>query len=95
MLAKEIRRNRNINGIVVNNTETKLSQFADDITLILDGSRESLIGCLQTLLEFFEGSGLKLNDKKNGSPLDRLNVGAMKYHFPKGNLTGQNIKLRL
>ena len=64
MLAKEIRRNKNINGTVVNNTEAKLSLFADDTTLILDGTRESLIASLQTLDEFFEVSGLKLNDKK-------------------------------
>ena len=41
MLAKEIRKNRNINGIVVRNEEIKLSQYADDTTLILDG-RENL-----------------------------------------------------
>ena len=35
MLAKEIRKNRNINGIVVRNEEIKLSHHADDTTLIL------------------------------------------------------------
>ena len=37
---------------------------ADDTTLILDGSRESLMACIQTLNEFHKVSGLKLNDKK-------------------------------
>ena len=70
MLAKEIRKNRNTNGIVVRNEEIKLSQYADDTTLILDGSRESFKACLQTLDDFYEVSGLKLNDKKTRSSLD-------------------------
>ena len=65
MLAKEIRKNRNINGILVNDEEIKLSQYADDTTLILDGSRESLMACIQILGDFHKVSGLKLNDKKN------------------------------
>ena len=62
----------NISGILVNNKEIKLSQYADDTTLILDGSRESLTASLKTLDDFYEISGLKLNDKKqNRSSLDR------------------------
>ena len=37
MLAKGIRKDRNIKGIPVNNKEIKISQYADDTTLILDG----------------------------------------------------------
>ena len=59
MLAKEIRKNRNINGIPVNNKEIKLTQYADDTMLILDGSRESLFAFFQILDDFCEVSGLK------------------------------------
>ena len=51
--------------------EIKLSQYADDTTLILDGSRESLLSSLAMLEDFSKVSGLRLNDKKNGSSMDR------------------------
>ena len=64
MLAKAIRENESIKGIFVNSNEIKLSQYADDTTLILDGTKESLTAALKTLDDFYEVSGLKLNDKK-------------------------------
>ena len=42
VLATAIRKNTSIKGISVNDVEIKLSQYADDTTLILDGSDESL-----------------------------------------------------
>ena len=44
IMAKAIRRNTDIKGLVVKDTEIKLSQYADDTTLILDGSEKSLSG---------------------------------------------------
>ena len=52
----------------VNSREIKLSQYVDDTTLILDGTKESLIASLKTLDDFYEVSSLNLNDKKNRSP---------------------------
>ena len=49
VLAKTIRNNRSIKGFYVGNNEVKISQYADDTTLILDGSRESLLTALQLL----------------------------------------------
>ena len=62
-----------IKGISVNNVEIKLSQYANDTTLtcILDGSRESLLSSFAMLDHFSEVSGLRLNDKKNGSSMDQ------------------------
>ena len=64
MLATAIRKNINIKGIYVNGVEIKLSQYADDTTLILDGSHESLLSSLAMLEDFSKVSGLRLNDKK-------------------------------
>ena len=64
VLAKAIRKNKKIVGILVNNKEIKLSQYADDTTLTLDGSKKSLIASLEMLDDFYEVSGLRLNDTK-------------------------------
>ena len=37
ILAAKIRSNKNIKGITINNTETKLSQYADDTSVYLGG----------------------------------------------------------
>ena len=42
----------------------KSSQYADNTTLTLDGSKESLIAALQNLDDFSKVSGLRLNDSK-------------------------------
>ena len=49
VLAKTIRNNRSIKGFYVGSNEVKISQYADDTTLILDGSRESLLAALQDI----------------------------------------------
>ena len=55
MLATAIRKNTNIKGISVNGVEIKLSQYADDTTLV---------SSLAMLDDFSKVSGLRLNDKK-------------------------------
>ena len=42
ILGKMIRNNKDIKGIHINNKEFKLSQYADDTQLLLDGSEISL-----------------------------------------------------
>ena len=42
ILAKAIQKNTDIKGLMVKDTEIKLSQYADNTTLILDGSKKSL-----------------------------------------------------
>ena len=61
VMAKAIRNNTNIKGISV---KVKISQYADDTTLILDGSLKSLSYSLDLLDDFGKVSGLKLNDRK-------------------------------
>ena len=49
ILAKSIHKNTDIKGLRVKNTEIKISQYADDTTLILDGSQKSLSEALKVL----------------------------------------------
>ena len=48
----------------IQDTEFKLSQYADDTTLILDGSEQSFKSSLSLIEAFGKISGLRLNDKK-------------------------------
>jgi exonuclease III len=64
ILAILIERNKDIKGIIVNDKEYKISQFADDTSLTLDGSEKSLHAALDTLDYFGKLSGLKVNCSK-------------------------------
>ncbi|GFS14168.1 reverse transcriptase-like protein [Elysia marginata] len=48
----------------VNEIEFKISQYADDTTLFLDGSEESFTQCIGLLDEYKSYSGLKMNVEK-------------------------------
>ena len=52
ILPLSIKNNKNIVGITVDEIEFKLTQYADDTTLILDGSPESLNEVFKTLHTF-------------------------------------------
>ena len=56
--------NPNIRGIICGDWEIKLTQFADDTTLFLDGTLLSLEAALNTLEIFGSISGLKVNTDK-------------------------------
>ena len=64
ILSIKIRANKNIKGIEINETQYKLSQFADDTSFILDGSSKSLNETLNSLSEFSRYSGLNVNFDK-------------------------------
>ena len=57
-------KNAEIKGITIKDCEFKISQFADDTTLILDGSRESMVAALNTLELFGSISRLNINTDK-------------------------------
>ena len=59
-----IKKIKNIVGIKIKNTEFKLTQFADDTTLFLDGTKSSLQAALNTLETYGNYSGLKMNKEK-------------------------------
>ena len=64
VLAEAVRRNKSIKGITIDEQEINISQYADDTTLILDGSRDSFTNSLQLLDLFGKFSDLRLNNKK-------------------------------
>ena len=59
ILAETIRKNENIKDITINEQEIKISQYADDTTLILDRSTVSFTTSLQILDLFKDISGLQ------------------------------------
>ena len=66
-----MKKSRDIKGIPIDDAEYRLSQYADDTSLILGGSPASLDASLRLLQFYFEISGLKFNLEKNKCDLDR------------------------
>ena len=62
-----IHSNSNIKGVKVGSKEYKITQFADDTTIILDGSERSLLSALNTIEIFGTISGLKMNSNSNST----------------------------
>ena len=80
LLAEKMRQNKAIEGISVQCEEIKISQFADDDTIILDGSKESSTAALQDFEQFSSISGLRLNNKRKKRFVDRFQ-GRMQRSF--------------
>ena len=59
-----IQNNKKVKGIDINGYEVKISQFADDTTIFLDGSQLSLQTALNILETFGTISGLVMNTSK-------------------------------
>jgi hypothetical protein len=80
----------NIGGINVTRIEHKLSQFADDTSLILDGSEKSLNEALLELDWYAKISGLNINftktqvvwngSKKYSNELPRILMAKISAH---------------
>ena len=64
VLATAIRKEKKIKEISIEGDEIKISQYTDDTTLFLDGSKASLQESLRVLDRFSQISGLKLNITK-------------------------------
>ena len=94
VMATAIRKNFNVKGISVNDVEIKLSQYADDRTLILDGSREALLSSLAVLDDFSKVSGLRLNDKKTEALWIGASIGNDKIMLPGKELKWPKDKVK-
>ena len=64
ILALMLKSNEDIQGIKNGGEEYKLSQFADDTTILLDEQEKSLVETMKTLRLFASLSGLKINSSK-------------------------------
>jgi hypothetical protein len=81
-----IRCNDNIKGIQIDaENPIKITQFTDDTTLILDGSKSSIYNVISIIDTFGKISGLKLNISKSTF----LNIGSLRDNdeilFPEKN----------
>ena len=63
-LLVRMRANTNIKGLTISDSEIKLSAYADDLTVILDGSDSSLRNAVSVFTEFSVCTGLRLNTNK-------------------------------
>ena len=75
ILAHRVRTENQIIGIDIAETETKISQFADDTTFMLKGDRKSYETLFNILEKFYHLSGLKLNYDKTSN----VWLGSKKY----------------
>jgi hypothetical protein len=60
-LAIRIKQCNDVKGILIDGEKYKITQFADDTSLLLDGTEKSLNNALKLLNIFSEISGLKVN----------------------------------
>ena len=78
-----IRQNENIAGVVLNGTEIKLSSYADDTAIILDGTPQSLQECMECMRTFQEVSGLQLNQSKTQAVWIGANINRNDMIYPE------------
>ena len=89
ILGGAVRRDKIIRDINISDTECKISQYADDTKLILDGTRASLERSFVLLNIFAKLSGLKVNYEKT----EALWIGSFKNQTDKLHVAiNQNIK---
>ena len=50
----DVKKNINIKGIVINNKEMKIRQYANDTQILLDGTEQSLRKRLQLVEKFYK-----------------------------------------
>ena len=94
VLADAIRKHNNIKGILVDGQEIKIILYADDTTLILDGSRASFQNSLQ-ILEFFRAiSSLQLNYEKTEVLWIGANAGSEEKLCPEQDLRWMRDKVK-
>ena len=79
VLGQMIRQNNTINWIVINRNHFKLSQYADDTQMFLDGLEQSLRNALGSLNTFYNMSGLKINVDKTKA----IWIGSMTKSYRK------------
>ena len=92
---KTIQQLINDKGFMYKNAESKLSQYADDTQIIIDGSENSIKTSINILNEFSKISGLKVNlNKSELIPLGHSKVEIYTHNFSPGiKITTDKFKL--
>lgn len=75
LLALKLKANPSVRGVVINDTEPLINQYADDTFLMLDGSEVSLRETLLCFESFYKVSGLKMNKSKTKA----IWIGSKRY----------------
>ena len=78
----------------MNNQEIKLSQYADDTTFILEGTKESLTATFHLLESFSLSSGLRINYKKTEALWIGSCVGKEENLLPEKNIQWNESKVK-
>ena len=81
-----LKSNEDIQGIKIGGEEYKLSQFADDTTILLDGQEKSLVETMKTLRLFASLSGLKINSSEK-----KLYGLVVRNLVERPSITGSNL----
>lgn len=90
-----IRENKNIEGITINQTEHKISQFADDTQLMNQGDRKSFENSILTIGRYGKASGLFMNaDKTQAIMLGSRRKQGTKY-MPHLKITWNPAKFKI
>ena len=90
ILAVLIRKNPGIKGIKINGKEYKVSQYADDTSLTLDGTRNSLLNTLSVLKFYGRISGLNINTEKTKVIWFGSRKNSQLVLCPESNLSWEN-----
>ena len=92
-----IRQNKNIKGILIGETEYKISQYADDTEIMLEGDKNSFEETVKIINTFGNKSGLFLNagktsaiwlGNKRNSPIKYMPNLHMDWNPPKFKILG-------
>ena len=85
ILGIAIRQSKDIKGFCYKRKEIKLSQYADDTQILLDGSEKSIRNTVNLLNNFTKISGLKVNyNKSELAPLGRSRMEIYTHNFSPG-----------
>ena len=95
ILACRVREDKNIKPIRINETEFRISQFADNTSFLLDNDKKSFENLFEQLDLFASISGLKLNVEKTNNVWLGNKIGSETKWLPHLNMTWNPSKFKI